>query len=249
MDKAIQLAPDLAVYPLIRAQGYIAINQLDEALDDLDQLIKQYPQFPTPYVTRGFAFSKVPNLLTTLENYQEAANLDPYFAQAFFNLSIFYQSQGDANSALQFANRGIEAEPTFYRGYFLRGDLYLRLGNYDLALPDLDKAASLDPTRYQIYQERGILKVQQREFAAAIDDFNTALKLAPNDACRACLYYNLGIVYATLGDDDRAIMYYTQAIEIDPRYHDAYINRGNAYTRKGDLANANADYERARQLQ
>jgi lipoprotein NlpI len=46
-------------------------------------------------------------------------------------------------------------------------------------------------------------------------------------------------------DLDGAVADYSRAIEIDPNYRDAYINRGNARSEKGDPDGAVADYSRA----
>src|SRR5437879_3312186 len=45
----------------------------------------------------------------------------------------------------------------------------------------------------------------------------------------AIAYNNRGIAYRIKDEDDRAIADYTKAIEIDPKYADAYYNRGNIY--------------------
>ena len=50
------------------------------------------------------------------------------------------------------------------------------------------------------------------------------------------------------GDYDQAIADYTQAIRIDPKYTEAYNNRGIAYRKKGNDAKANLDFAEAKRL-
>ena len=65
----------------------------------------------------------------------------------------------------------------------------------------------------------------------------------PNDEYA---YNNRGIAYEDEGDYDAAIADYTKAIQIDPKYADAYYNRGNVYSKqKGDYDAAIADYNKA----
>jgi lipoprotein NlpI len=45
-------------------------------------------------------------------------------------------------------------------------------------------------------------------------------------------YYNRGIDLDEVGDHDKAIADYTKAIELDPKYVYAYVNRGVAWSRK-----------------
>jgi lipoprotein NlpI len=63
---------------------------------------------------------------------------------------------------------------------------------------------------------------------------------------RAIDFYNRGLKYRRdKGDTDRAIADYNIAISIDPKYADAYNNRGFAYARKGEYDRAIADYNQA----
>ena len=61
-------------------------------------------------------------------------------------------------------------------------------------------------------------------------------------------YNNRGSVYHTLGQHQRAIQDYDEAIRISPQLAGAYSNRGGAYARLGQAANAEADQEKACRL-
>jgi len=61
-------------------------------------------------------------------------------------------------------------------------------------------------------------------------------------------YFYSGNEYYNMGDYDRAIAEYTEAIRIDPNYADAYGNRGIAYARKNDYNRAIADLTEAIRL-
>jgi len=64
-------------------------------------------------------------------------------------------------------------------------------------------------------------------------------------------YNNRGIAYSKKGDSaalDRAMADYTQAIQQDPKFVPAYINRARAYRLTGDIDRAIADYTQLVQL-
>jgi Tfp pilus assembly protein PilF len=55
-------------------------------------------------------------------------------------------------------------------------------------------------------------------------------------------YYQLGITHVQKGDFDQAILYFTKAIESDPKNPKAYNNRGGAYMAKGQYDRAISDF-------
>ena len=65
---------------------------------------------------------------------------------------------------------------------------------------------------------------------------------------QAVQHYNRGVELQEEGNYEQAILEYTNAIELDPNFADAYYNRGIAYKNKGEFDNAIADYSRAIEL-
>jgi len=61
------------------------------------------------------------------------------------------------------------------------------------------------------------------------------------------MYYH-GTAYSKLGNYNQAITDYDKAIELNPKYGDAYYNRGNAYCRLGNSTYANEDWNMAAKL-
>lgn len=62
------------------------------------------------------------------------------------------------------------------------------------------------------------------------------------------VYNNLGDVYGKMGDSERSIASFQQAIKLDPDYAEATHNLGNAYARIGEIELAKQAYYRAQQL-
>jgi lipoprotein NlpI len=60
---------------------------------------------------------------------------------------------------------------------------------------------------------------------------------------RASAYHNRGLAHAKLGDPDRAITDFSEAIRLDPGNPDTFVSRGSAYSAKGDLARAMANFD------
>jgi len=80
---------------------------------------------------------------------------------------------------------------------------------------------------------------------AAIDACTVLIRSNPrNDGA----FVNRGIAYRRLGDMDRAIRDYDEAIRVNPRAADAFNNRGNAFRALDEHDRAMRDYDEAIRL-
>lgn len=61
----------------------------------------------------------------------------------------------------------------------------------------------------------------------------------------AVMYKDLGGVYVTKGQYDQAILNFNKALEMNPKYAEAYCNRGGAYLGKGRYDMAILDFNKA----
>ena len=62
------------------------------------------------------------------------------------------------------------------------------------------------------------------------------------------VHFNRGLAYRKKGQLENAVMDYTQAIELDPRFTAAYGNRGFAFFKLGMLPAAKADFRKVLEL-
>lgn len=79
-------------------------------------------------------------------------------------------------------------------------------------------------------------------YEECVVEFNALLRQYPDSAE---VYLNRGIAYFRMGQVDKAMSDYAQAIKLDPNNYMAYIERSSAYNRLGDAQNALRDLNRA----
>lgn len=72
-----------------------------------------------------------------------------------------------------------------------------------------------------------------------------AVPAAPAPSVNAQMHVNQGITFATMKDWDNAIVEFTKAASIDPRYAAAYTNRAVAYMQQGKFNKAMDDLKQA----
>ncbi len=81
--------------------------------------------------------------------------------------------------------------------------------------------------------------------SAAVEACTSIILLDPrNDGA----FVNRGIAYRRIGDLDRAIKDYDEAIRLNPRAADAFNNRGNAFRTRDEFERALHDYDDAIRL-
>ena len=74
--------------------------------------------------------------------------------------------------------------------------------------------------------------LKQGSYEQAFMNFNLCIKECPSNAF---FYLGRGQTHEFQGQYDMAIADYTQAIEIDPGFADAYYQRGNRLFQKGPI--------------
>lgn len=102
--------------------------------------------------------------------------------------------------------------------YWLLGKAYAEAGDHDLALQTNEKALSILSKRPDAAHQRSDLNIEN------------------------------GSVMMRKGDTAKAIEYFTLAIKDSPRYSSAYVARGRAFAKAGDIASAEADYKKALEI-
>ena len=124
---------------------------------------------------------------------------------------------------------------------FARGEELFMQNKPQEALPFLETAVTEDAAHVQAFIYLGIAYQQLNRLDKAIDVYNRILPRGGTQTAR--IAYNLGNVYFAMGDTVMARRFYTQAIDFDPSYASAYLNRANTLVKSGELLDAITDYE------
>jgi tetratricopeptide (TPR) repeat protein len=85
----------------------------------------------------------------------------------------------------------------------------------------------------------GCALLEQREYDGAIQNFTDAIEI---NALRPDFWYDRGIAYYMMGQNEKAISDYSQAIKLNPNNAKYYFERAKTYNRLGLLENAKSDY-------
>jgi tetratricopeptide (TPR) repeat protein len=139
----------------------------------------------------------------------------------------------------------IRLNPSDVTAYLGRAKDYEDRRDYYKAISDYNEAIRLNPKDNDVYLRRGKNYQALKNYDKAISDFTEAIRLHPNDAFG---YLYRGDAYFDERDYDKAISDYSQGITLDPKYALPYYSRGTVYRVLGKNAQAQADFDKAKQL-
>ena len=108
------------------------------------------------------------------------------------------------------------------------------------AAPRLEASLREDSANLSAYLYLGIAYHQLGRYDQAIETFKAALPRSGPRTALVC--YNIGNAYFAKGSAAFADEFYTRAIQADPAYSSAFLNRANARIKTGALAAAASDY-------
>ena len=114
----------------------------------------------------------------------------------------------------------------------------------DASLAAAERAVEHTPDDPKALIYRAAVYMAQERFFAAKSDLDMAIKLAP----AAELYYDRALITDAKHIDD-AIKDYTYAAELNPRFTEAYYNRGVLYMENKKYKEAAADFNKALELE
>ena len=176
-----------------------------------------------------------------IANFDQALQLDPQSAPAYFGRGRANKLDGNHEQALRDYTQTIEINPKAIAAYVNRGQIYNLEEDYDRAIADFNQAIQLDAGRPIPYLDRGVAEVAKGEYDQAIADFESAIKIDPNFSPA---YNNLAWQFATcpvaaIRDGRKAVKYATQACELSQWDNVRQISTlAAAYAETGDFNSA-----------
>ena len=196
-------------------------------------------------------------VLRGIEEFTEAARLDPSYAQAQARIALGYALFLDwgwdlpgvsADSQLvlgeRAADRALALDSMSSDGWM--SFAYLRAFRYpvtlDGVLGGLDRATRLDPRNAEAWHQYSSWLISAGRYDDGIAAGRRALVIEPS---RAVSWLNLSAAYEALHQAANATMTYDSAIAIDPEMYVAFAYRTFQRVMAGDLAGARADADAA----
>lgn len=112
-------------------------------------------------------------------------------------------------------------------------DTKQRIRYYTKLIEELKKNGS-DEELFWAYFERGLYYIEDHEYELAISDFKDAISIKEEPI----VYYNMGVAFNRIKDNEKAKLYFLKVIEMDPKNPFAYFELANIFHNEGDYKKA-----------
>ncbi|MCB8946173.1 MAG: tetratricopeptide repeat protein [Ardenticatenaceae bacterium] len=137
-------------------------------------------------------------------------------ALILFERAYKAQMKGEFGDALFLYKRSVETFPTA-EAYTFWGWTYAMMNRFDEAIEMCHQAIATDPDFGNPYNDIGSYLIEMEQWQEAIPWLEKALA-APRYEARHYPHINLGRVYAHLGDFQKALAAYDEALALEPLY-------------------------------
>jgi tetratricopeptide (TPR) repeat protein len=213
-DEAVKLAPQEANALRFRGMNYLMQNNPKLAIADFDAAIKVDPNQPESYEARGLAQAMTQDLDGALESFNKVIELEPNSPSALVQRARVRATKGDIPGAVVDVEQSMKLRPGSVQALLLHANLLGTQGKFETALSELNVLRQVMPDNVELLYQLGIMYQADHQPKKALEALDHLLAQEPQNSLalrgRADAYLNLG-------QQDKAIADYEEALKIDPK--------------------------------
>ncbi|MDO9058207.1 MAG: tetratricopeptide repeat protein, partial [Bradyrhizobium sp.] len=178
----------------------------------------------------------------------EAAAILPRDPAVYNQRANMYRDKGDYAAALADINRSIALinnDPYRASAYNNRALIWKTMGEYEKAAVDFSVAIKLTPKNAKYYANRGDAWRLTGNLERALQDQDRAIELYAGGPGIALGLTLRGETLRYMGDYDRALSNFNQALRFEPDFAPAFTGLGLTFERLGDFERAKSEFRTA----
>ncbi|MCD6347747.1 MAG: tetratricopeptide repeat protein [Bacteroidales bacterium] len=230
-------------YYVVQAEYFIYGGQPNSAKKGLNQCLKLFPNNTAVMLKLAEIHFYLKEYSQSKRILQNVMTIDDGIGQIYFLQGLILLENSDTVNAIRSLQVAIDKEPEFYDAYMMLGSVNAKLDN-NLAIDYFRAAADIRPDSYEARYNLGIYLQDHDYTTEALNEYQYIIDNI--DTTSANPYYNIGYLNLIYEQNfEKAIEFFTLAVEKEPDYVEAWYNRGFTYEVMGKLKKARADYEQS----
>ena len=230
---------------ILLTDASFASGKTRQAKETLERCIKNIPTSTKGYLKLGELYFYVKKYQECITNVNKALKIDPTLAVGYFLKGMCYKESRDTSLAISSMQTACEQDDKYYDAFIETGRLFAAKKS-NLCIEYFNNALRIDPKSTEAIYFVGKFYQDTKRIPQAIDAYTKLISL---DKKNQHAFYNLGVIqYAYLKDVEKAKSYFSQAIDANPEYAEAYLARGICFEDLKKPMDAEADYRMAVQF-
>jgi len=240
-ETAIKLDPKVDAY-ISTGSAYYKKQDYDKALEYFEKAIKYQPEDKAEIydLISGIYFHKK-DYDRALEYLNKAISLNsaknlPY---AYNNIGEVYFFKQEYDKTIEYSKKAIDLDSTMLESYLYLGEALIRKGNKAKGTEHKMKAVEMG---YMLPEAKQIPVEELSEYLTAKYKMLVEAIATPKTANE---FFLKGYVAEINKQQDAAIKYYNQAVQLKPDFAQAYKNIGDIYKNRKNYGEAAKNYKKA----
>ncbi len=181
----------------------------------------------------------------SIEYYDGAINICPYYAKAWCGKAIALVDINKYDEALQACDKAIEFDPELAKAWATKGGALYWLKRSDESLQACDKAIELDPQSAYAWNCKSVILMNLNRYDEALQAAESAVKF--NSGTKK-IWYNYGAALYYSGRYDEAVQAFDEENKINPEWADAWQFKGLSLKKCNKDDEAKIAFKRAAEL-
>lgn len=245
LKQAISLKEGEEKYHLLLADAYFRNGNINDSYSNLQDVLAINPKNVDAYMKIAEIAMYSRDYDRSLESIDKALEIEQFMPKAHYMRGYVYLEQGDTAKAVASLRKTIDLDAEYASAYEVLGLLFINR-NDPLGLEYLNTAITLDPNNTVALYALALYYQDNAEIVKAESYYNKVLAINSHNSDAL---HNLGYIELTFKENyDKAIDYFTQALEVSPNNIEALTNRALAFELKGSTAMAREGYKTALEL-
>jgi tetratricopeptide (TPR) repeat protein len=203
-----------------RANAFKAMSQQEwlEAIDLFKSIIDSFSDPAEIYQAIGGCYEGLEEYLMAAEFYEKAIKISgaSRLPNLYYQLGVARGCGQRIAKAIDAFNQSMELTQDSARKHHTQGILRI--------LGEIQEGKS-DPNVFfvQVQLQRAFTEMEDEKYAEAAGRLE---RLAAMDPDNPAIFYNLGVVYAFLKDEETAVENFQRSVDLFPQYYQAWYNMG-----------------------
>jgi len=172
--------PALAETQIDSVTALYANGQIQQALDVLDILIKQYPKEASLFNMSGTYYASLGQLESAVKRYKQALAINSNYAEAYYNLGIVLKNLGQREAAIKRYKQALAITPDCPEAYNNLGIVLHELGQLEAAVKYYEQALAIKPDYVEVHVNLGNAHLSLGHLELVVKCYEQALALKPD---------------------------------------------------------------------